>query len=187
MIRGTAVYGLEASVIRSGFPMVVKSGEAKSDFNRAIKLAGAPAGSGHDCFLKGIIVQADFVMPQYWWQQAKRYHWFDFISSQSTMHRIGSMKLSEACNKHVDPRIIRIAQGYIDDYNDKLCSIDVVLSNIPQGLLLCAGITTNYLQLKTMYAQRKTHRLPEWSDEFTKWVERLPHSELITSGGNTNG
>lgn len=181
-IVNTSVYGLETSVRRSGFPMVTNTAEAESDFNRGTRLANTPAGSGHDCFLKGIIVQADFNMPQYWWQQSKRYHWFDFISSQSTMHRIGKMKLAEQCNQHVDPRIIRIAQGYIDDFNEGLCSVDVVLSNIPQGLLLCAGITTNYLQLKTMYAQRKSHRLPEWAEVFTRWVEGLPSADFITGG-----
>jgi hypothetical protein len=40
-------------------------------------------------------------------------------------------------------------------------------------------MTTNYRQLKTIYSQRKTHRLPEWK-EFCAWIETLPYSELIT-------
>lgn len=49
----------------------------------------------------------------------------------------------------------------------------VVASGYPSGLLLTARITTNYLQLKSIYAQRKTHRLPEWK-QFCMWVEGLP-------------
>jgi len=54
-----------------------------------------------------------------------------------------------------------------------------VLYSVPSGLRLTAGITTNYLQLKTIYHQRKDHRLPEWR-EFCKWIEALPFSGLIT-------
>ena len=181
-IYNTSVLGIEASVMRSRYPMHVELDAPETEPNalkRARRLSAAPSGSGHDCFLKGIIVQADFEMPQYWWQQAKRYHWFDFISSQSTMHRIGKMNIDSQSNGHVDPRILAVAQEYVDMYNKKLCSIQTVLSNIPQGLLLTAGITTNYLQLKTMYAQRKDHRLPEWSVCFREWVECLPYSEWI--------
>jgi len=56
-----------------------------------------------------------------------------------------------------------------------------VLYSNPCGFRLTAGITTNYRQLKTMYAQRKHHRLPEWR-EFCRWIESLPCSELITGG-----
>ena len=58
-----------------------------------------------------------------------------------------------------------------------------LLYNIPVGFQLTAGMTTNYRQLKTIYKQRRTHRLPEWR-EFCKWIESLPQSELII--GNTN-
>lgn len=37
----------------------------------------------------------------------------------------------------------------------------------------------NYENLRTMYHQRKNHRLSEWH-EFCKWCESLPYSEFIT-------
>jgi hypothetical protein len=40
-------------------------------------------------------------------------------------------------------------------------------------------MTTNYRQLKTIYQQRKAHRLPEWVS-FCEWIESLPYSQLIT-------
>ena len=54
-----------------------------------------------------------------------------------------------------------------------------ILYSNPAGFEITAGMTTNYRQLKTIYSQRKNHRLPEWR-EFCKWIETLPHSELIT-------
>ena len=41
-------------------------------------------------------------------------------------------------------------------------------------------MTTNYRQLKTIYAQRKTHRLPEWR-AFCDWVETLPNASFIVN------
>jgi hypothetical protein len=58
-----------------------------------------------------------------------------------------------------------------------------LLYNCPTGLKLTAGITTNYRQLKTIYKQRKTHRLKEWRD-FCNWIETLPFSDLITGDRN---
>ena len=40
-------------------------------------------------------------------------------------------------------------------------------------------IMLNYEVLANMYESRKNHKLDEWRD-FCKWVETLPHSELIT-------
>lgn len=47
-----------------------------------------------------------------------------------------------------------------------------ILSNCPQGLLKTMRVTTNYLQLKTMYQQRKHHKLKEWKI-FCSWCESL--------------
>lgn len=54
-----------------------------------------------------------------------------------------------------------------------------ILYSNPSGFTYRLRINTNYRQLKTMYIQRKTHRLKEWR-EFCAWIESLPHSELIT-------
>ena len=47
------------------------------------------------------------------------------------------------------------------------------------GFELAARMTTNYLELKTIYRQRRNHRLPDWH-MFCDWVESLPDSHLIT-------
>ena len=55
-----------------------------------------------------------------------------------------------------------------------------ILYSNPCGFQLTAGMTTNYRQLKTIYHQRKNHRLPEWK-LFCSWIETLPNSFLITN------
>ena len=54
-----------------------------------------------------------------------------------------------------------------------------LLYNIPTGFELTARMTTNYRQLKTIYLQRRNHRLPDWH-VVCDFIESLPHSELIT-------
>ena len=54
-----------------------------------------------------------------------------------------------------------------------------MIYNIPSVFEYTAGMVTNYRQLKTIYGQRKNHRLNEWK-EFCKWIESLPESHLIT-------
>ena len=61
----------------------------------------------------------------------------------------------------------------------KTMYLELLYSN-PAGFKITAKMTTNYRQLKTIYAQRRHHRLPEWQ-AFCDWVLTLPHSELITT------
>lgn len=54
-----------------------------------------------------------------------------------------------------------------------------IISNCPQGLEKTMRVSTNYLQLKTMYLQRKNHKLYDWK-EFVKWIETLPYFKELT-------
>ncbi len=49
-----------------------------------------------------------------------------------------------------------------------------VMSNLPQGYELVAGMETSYMQLKTMYLQRRNHKLKEDWGYFCTWCESLP-------------
>lgn len=207
-IKNVKVYGLEESIIRSGYPMQVVEPEdldmpnllsvCDGDTSRARRLAKTPVGSGHNNFLKGIIVQFDLKYPEYFSPQLQRYHWIDIISSQSKMHKIASLKdITDSCNKYVLTGTIRSINYLIELYNknefpcvyesdDDYETIDskeecfqYIISNLPSGYLKWMGVSTNYLQLKTIYHQRKSHKLVEWR-EFCNWIESLPMAkELI--------
>ena len=115
------------------------------------------------------------------WTEAERYHWFEIVSSQSTMHRLSKMDFNTCMHEYVTDNtkaeLERLRMAYNQDQTrDNYLRL---LYNCPVGLRLTAGISTNYQQLKTIYSQRKDHRLPEWRD-FCSWIKTLPHSELIT-------
>ena len=145
------------------------------------KLAGCKTGTGHDCFLKGIIVQFDLTFTIKAWVEAERYHWFDFVSSQSTMHMISKFDIGERCISYVKQQTIDLCEELKETYNADPTPENylTLLYNVPVGFRLTARMTTSYLQLKTIYQQRDHHRIPEWP-EFCRWIETLPESGFIT-------
>ena len=190
------VYDLDESVRASKYPMAVDHNKTNSEITDRTKSLGRTGmGEGHDNFLSGIVVNFDLTITNKMWVEAERYHFFQIVSSQSTMHRIS--KIGENRNNfdsHVDPRTLSILNEKIAEYN-RLCGLSTpddlnirqereellkeayldILMNVPAGLKLTARISTNYRQLKTIYYQRKNHRLPEWR-KFCNWMEtELPH------------
>lgn len=177
LISHVKVYGVEDSVTASKYPMAVDVDSCTDEITPRVKTLGSCAtGTGHDNFLNGCVVQFNLNFTIKAWTEAERYHFLDFVSSQSTMHRITKFDVSNQCIKYVRPKAIENLQECIDDYNadptpEKYLE---VVYNVPVGFRLTARMTTNYRQLKTIYQQRKTHRLPEWK-EFCAWCESLPH------------
>src|SRR5574344_141842 len=204
VLENIEVYGLKKSIKASKYPMSTDISKLNSDITPRVKSLGrAKTGSGHSQFLHGIIVQFDLTFSNKAWVEAERYHWLEFVSSQSTMHKITKFDLDKAYIKYVDERIINIMKEKVEEYNKLLSSplcgdldatikrneklkekyLEILYSN-PCGFQLAARMSTNYERLKTMYWQRKNHRLPEWR-EFCEWIEALPHfKELCLTNNN---
>ena len=186
-VSNAAVYGLEESIVRAKFPMATDVAALNSDMTKGIlALAQSAKGSGHDNWLNGVVVQFDLTFTVKAWTEAERYHFLDFVSSQSTMHRIARFDLDNQYDPHTDPRVVEIMKELVAKYNETQDPEDYLrlLMTNPCGFKLTAGMTTNYRQLKTIYAQRRTHRLPEWR-QFCAWVETLPYAaELILPGAD---
>jgi len=186
IISNVKVYDLEECFKASKYPMAVDTSEVNGDITERIKkLAQSGKGEGHDQFLTGIRVAFDLTFTVKAWTEAERYRFLEFVSSQSTMHRISKFELNKQYCEYVDPRIISIMEELKDAYNQSHDPEDYLrlLYSNPCGFKLTARLTTNYRALKTIYSQRKNHRLPEWRT-FCSWVETLPYSELIV--GDTN-
>lgn len=187
LVTNVRIYDLEESIRAAKYPKAVKIGEGTptSALTEGIAaLATTDIGEGHDNWLTGVRVAFDLAATIKMWTEAERYHFFDIVSSQSTMHKITKFDLDEAYTPYTDERMIPIMKELVEEYNKDPAPekyLRVLYSN-PVGMKLTARITTNYRQLKTIWVQRRFHRLPEWQD-FCNWIETLPHSELITFGG----
>lgn len=190
IVSNCTVFNLEESVRRAKYPMSTDLDKVNGEVTKGMNnILSAPIGFGHDNALCGIVVQFDLRFTNKAWVEMERYHFVDIISSQSTMHKIAKFDLQadDAYSPYTDPRMITIIQELVNRYNktnDPSDYLRILYSN-PAGFYLTAGITTNYRALKTIYKQRKNHRLPEWR-AFCKWIETLPHSEWITGGEGNN-
>lgn len=174
-ISNTQVYGLENAIKASKYPFATDVDSVNSDItDRTMSLAGCKTGTGHDNFLNGIVVQFDLTFSNKAWVEAERYHFLDFVSSQSTMHCISKMEIRKMCNEYVTEATIKEVERLKDMYLSTESKEDYLrlLYNIPSGFELTARMTTNLRQLKTIYYQRRNHKLPDWK-MFCDWLEQL--------------
>lgn len=178
-VSNVRVYALNDSIRAAKYPKAVELDGLTAELTKGILAClNCPTGEGHDNALNGIIVQFDLTFSQKAWVELQRYHFVDFVSSCSTMHKLQNMNPRLQCNRYVDPRAIDILQEKINEYNrllkakkeQGLAVADEelkwarleMLYNIPSGFELTAAMTTNYRQLKTIYQQRRNHALTDW-------------------------
>lgn len=186
-IRKVRVYDFDESVEASKFPKTVEPDRASDAItDMTVKLAQCKPGTGHDNYLQGIRVAFTMDITVKALVEAERYHFFDIISSTSTMHKLTCFDFDECYCKYVDKRAIGLMHELLDEYNsmddddpaksEKLLNL---LYTNPCGFTYTIRFTTDYRQLKTIFIQRHDHRIPEWR-ELCAWILKLPHSELIT-------
>ena len=184
-IQNTEVHGLDRSMkdkgfpVRAGVPLITPPHD--KDILLARKLGKVRPGTGHDCYLKGIIVQFHLKAPGYFWPQIQRYSWIDFVSSQSKMYSLQKMENEYSFGAEVDPRIL----AAFDEHRARFVADPspenrvAMLANCPMGHSMWAALTSNYMQIKTIVLQRKGHALPEWA-AFRKWALHLPMFQELT-------
>ena len=210
IVSNVDIYDLEKSILASGYPMrtiIPNRDITEKDLARCKNLVNATkTGNGaHAQFMTGIRVNFDLTFSNKAWVEAERYRFLEFVSSQSTMHRITKFDLDNQYNKYVDSRIIEIMKSKVQEYNKvmelrdsydkddqrnispqlredltewlKNAYLEILYSN-PAGFTLTARMTTNYRCLRNIYMQRKDHRLPEWR-AFCKWIETLPYAQEL--------
>ena len=202
-VDNVRIYGIEESIIASGYPMQTETFNMNEinlkvkDLKRAKHLGNAIPGSGHDCFTKGITVQFDLQVSEYIWRQLDRYHFIDYVSSQSKMHRILKMDIDKACNKYVTETSINLLNYLIEEYNkinndtdfkvklrngevvtSKEDVFNMIIANTPSGIMLTARMTTNYLQLKSIVNQRSNHKMQEWR-LLCDYFKTLPMFDMV--------
>lgn len=213
------VYDLKESVIacRNAMrltPPEYTEEEFEKSLERAKKLVKASKNDErvkcHDNFMTGIRVSFDLKYTQYITKQFQRYHWFDYVSSSSLMHRLTKMNADSACNKYVSQACVDQLDKDIKEYNDIAASDNYkpivfelrdgtrivantkadalyyaymrCISDCPMGTELFVRVSTNYKQLQTIYYQRRNHKLKEDWGVFNKFVEGLPYAKELIIG-----
>ena len=153
------------------------------------------AGSSHSKFMRMITVTCDITAPRYWWKEFDTYKVGTVRNSCSTMHKIQDKEftLEDFSIEHLNNISINDMKSTIDMLNFWREQYNVSTNNenkknqwwqmiqlLPSSYNQRATVQLNYAVLRNMYHSRKNHKLDEWSQGFTEWVESLPYSELIT-------
>ena len=175
----------------------VKLGE--NDLKLAKTLANA--GPEHGKFLRMINVTCDITAPLYWWKEYDTYKVGTVADSCSTMHKIQAKKfeLSDFSFEHLRAFTFNSSDfTRIDSKSVLQATIDVLnafrnaynetqdkaywwqmIQLLPSSYNQKRTVQVNYAVLRSMYHQRKNHKLDEWHT-FCDWVESLPYAkELI--------
>ena len=168
-----------------------------NDHDLMMKLRNA--GTDHRKFMRMIVVYADITAPLYWWKEFETYKVGTVANSCSTMHKIADKEFTvdDFSYEHLgyDGRaILDDIIGYLNFYREKYIDKGLeswnelsskkdiwwqMIQLLPSSYNQKRTVMMNYEVLANIYKSRKDHKLDEWRD-FCKWVETLPHSELIT-------
>lgn len=129
---------------------------------------------GHNGFLEFIDVWLDVTAPRYWWQQMDTYDIGVSRLSESTMHTIMKRPLEASDFQHT---ILPVTLFYL---NSLIASgaFELLKWELSEGFLQRRILKLNYQVLRTIWKQRKNHRLAEWH-QFLEIINQLEHKELL--------
>lgn len=207
----TEVFGWESAIRGMRNPMNSWD-KSDSDFTYYGKLVNigendlklmkslSKAGTDHRKFMRMISVTTDITAPLYWWKEYDTYKVGTVANSCSTMHKIHDKDFTmedfswehlTMGNEFILEQIVRALNRergmFIATKNKKHWWQMIQL--LPSSYNQKRTVMLNYEVLTNIYKNRKNHKLDEWQD-FCKWIESLPYSELITGelkAGADNG
>ena len=167
----------------------------------------AHGGPSHAKYRRFINVTMDITAPLYWWKEFDTYKVGTVANSCSTMHTIAEKEFVwddfswEHLGVHVPDEdgednylnlwVDRTARVILEDLNqarDMYLREDdpkikkqfwwQMIQLLPSSYNQKRTVQLNYEVLRTIYNDRKNHKLDEWQ-EFCKWIESLPYAEGI--------
>ena len=210
-IKNVEVYGLDRALNAKANSFNVGEIDTRAEFekddaNKQWKIAKSLGANrephqSHDAFLKGILVSFDIKYSQAFTPELQRYHFFEIVMSQSTMHSLrkfmehGLDPYSRYVTEESKAQVRCLYDAYAAAQAD-LSAADTpdadratvqqkrraayeafmrLRHNIPGGFEMWETVTTNYLQLKTICIQRANHRQREDWNAFIRACFAMPH------------
>jgi hypothetical protein len=144
---------------------------------------------GHDGALKMIQTWWDIKAPRNWWVQMDTYGVGKAQRSESTMHTITSKYVTpEDFEGFVFAETIKGLNklikkyAYARQYSTKRVQYILfkkIKNNLPESYLQRRIVNLNYMGLKNIIIQRKTHRLEEWKFFIDEVLKQVNHPELL--------
>ncbi|MFA5203625.1 MAG: hypothetical protein WC708_04390 [Lentisphaeria bacterium] len=145
--------------------------------------AGMPAvmerlfdkGGGHNKFLESMVVWLDVVAPRHFWQQFDTYRTGMTKQSGSTMHTLTRRPLGqEDFDRPLPPETLLRLNALVAEKQ-----LEELKNELPEGFLQRRILCTNYMTLRNIVAQRKTHRNPAWRVFCTELLRQVARPEFF--------
>lgn len=175
----------------------------KNDLKLALKLC--KNGPVHAKFRRMIVAYMDITAPLYFWKEFDTYKVGTVANSCSTMHKLPDKKfeLDDFSCEHLRNRSLSLLRDVIQELNlwreiytkgyppesgheaiepEKKEVWWQMIQLLPSSYNQKRTVMLSYEVLANMYMWRKKHKLDEWR-EFSKYIEHLPYSEIITTCG----
>ena len=175
--------GNQAIEVNSDTLMFLGMGENDKDLAQRMIKAGTP----NDKFLRQIFVTVDITAAIFCWMEADQYKVGTTTNSCSTMHKLASTPITMD-NFEVDnfaiPYFIDVVKNCEElrvRYNETKDKNywRALIQLLPESWLQMRTITLNYQVLRTMYFDRRYHKLSEWNTDFVNWLKTLPYAEEL--------
>ena len=152
-----------------------------------------------DCkFLRQIYVNCDITAPLYWWKEMDQYKVGTVTNSTSTMHKLASTPITKECfemDDFFDAAVFRVESIRASDMWDGLIVAcehlrrkyletkdkrywKELIRILPESWLQTRTWSANYMVLRSIYFQRKNHKLSEWKT-FCDFIKLLPYSDEL--------
>ena len=130
---------------------------------------------GHNKFLESIKIWIDVTATRKWWSQFDTYRVDMTKQSESTMHTLLRKPLT-------NENFARKIKGeYLEYLNDIIVDGDLEKAKdcLPEGFLQRRICCTSYKTIKSIYWQRKSHKLPEWQEFINSVLGNIPNRGFI--------
>lgn len=195
-LENTVIYGWEPAI--RGMRNPLNSWDKSDSFagevgpnDLALMKKLIRAGAPDRKFLRMIVVWVDITAPEYWWPEFDTYKVGTVRNSCSKMHRLHSrpLTLDDFSTEHLHEENIALLKQVISVINThrKLFTQGKnkddwwqMLQLLPISYNQRATVMLNYEVLRNIWHTRRYHKQDEWREDFCKWIETLPYSELIT-------
>ena len=147
----------------------------KERLSKVAKLL-AKKGPSHSKFLRQCNLWVLIRAPRFFWSEWDTYKVGTTSLSASTMHTLSKEKLTQY---HFEYPVLGTYLEFLNREIQKGASIESLKNDLPEGYLQSRVIAMNYQVLRTIIAQRHSHRLPQWSMFISEIRGQVEHPELL--------
>lgn len=181
---------VERSLRNAGLPF--SKGQPKMETLK--KLANSKQRS-HAKFLRQMKIACNISASGYWWKEADTTKIEAIRMSTSTMHTLlktqltlDNFEIASNIGKEIKQMVMRSLLNTISDIdqirmigNDETETLMSIKTILPESFIYHSHYTMNYENLRTMYHDRKNHRVPEWQT-FLDSFKDIPYFKEFIAG-----